>query len=190
MIGSGMNFNNNVGATVERRRPLESRLPIRGKFKIQHFGQKDANGNRKLLQEMEVPNGVTDVGINNILDVYFDAGTQITTWYLGLIDNSGYSAVAAADTMASHAGWTEFTGYSEANRVTWNPDPASAKTISNSTTVDFNISSAGTLRGAFAVSDNTKGGTTGVLWATALFTSTIPVTGGDLIKLTYTVQGA
>lgn len=145
----------------------------------------------KVIHRELLKNGVVDVGIDDVLSSAFqDAASKRTGWALGLIDNSGFTALAAADTMASHAGWTEFTGYSEANRVAWNPAAASSKSISNSTSRDFTMSSAGTIYGAFLASDNTKGGTTGILWATAAFASPIPVSISDLIKLTYTVSGA
>jgi hypothetical protein len=49
------------------------------------------------------PNGIVDVGMNSLLDVYFHAQTQITTWYIALVNNSGHTT-ANADTMASHTG--------------------------------------------------------------------------------------
>lgn len=143
----------------------------------------------ELIGVYQTINGIVDVGINHLLDVGFDAATQTTTWSMGLVDNSGFTAFADADTMGSHTGWNEFTTYSEANRPTWNPDPASARSISNGTSTDFSISGSGTLKGIFITSVNTKGGTTGILWATAAFASTVSVTNGDILKVTYTISG-
>ena len=155
----------------------------KGFFTVEH---RDKDG--KLKGKYILPNGVTNEGKNNILDVAFHADTQITAWFVGLINNAGFSALAASDVMNSHAGWTEFTDYTEGNRVAWPEDAASSESITNSTSADFNITGAGTLNGVFLVSEDTKGGTTGVLWATASFSSPIPVVNTDLLKITYTVN--
>lgn len=143
----------------------------------------------KLLNKFKFRNAVTDLGLNNLLDAYFGGVTQTTTWYLGLIDNASYTAIANADTMAVHAGWLEFEDYSESNRVTWVEGAAAGRSITNATPGTFTISGAGTLRGAFLASNNTKGGTTGLLWAHGLFGATYPVNIADEFKLTYTVSG-
>jgi hypothetical protein len=65
----------------------------------------------KVIDFVTAKNDVTNEGLNNILDVQFHAVTQVTTWYIGLIDASGFSDLADSDTLASHAGWTEFTNY-------------------------------------------------------------------------------
>ena len=41
------------------------------------------------------------------------------SWFVGHISLTSFTALAAADTMASHTGWTEFTGYSQSTRVAW-----------------------------------------------------------------------
>ena len=180
-------FGQRLSAAVHRfRNPETSGIKFTGWIHLKHY---DKDGN--LLNERMCPNGVTDVGINNNLDVAFDAATQITAWSLGLVDNAGFTAFAAGDTMASHTGWTEFTSYAEATRVLIVFEAAAAKAVSNSvTSADFNINAAGVLQGVFVASNNVKGGTTGTLWATAAFASTITVANTDLIKITYTVTGA
>lgn len=161
----------------------ESKLGMRGKMKVQHIR------NGKVIGEYEFPNGITNVGLNHLLDVGFHGSSATATWYVGLIDNSGYSAVADSDTMSSHAGWNEFTTYSDATRIGWVEDAAASRAITNSTPSTFNINGSGTVRGVFITSDNTKSGTSGTLWATALFASTVAVTNGDQLKVTYTISG-
>lgn len=134
-------------------------------------------------------NGIVDVGLNHLLDVGFRNQTQTATWYMGLINNSGFSALAAADTMSSHAGWTEFTTYSESVRSTWTPAAAASRSIQNTTAVEFTITGTGTIKGVFLTTVDTKGGTTGTLWATASFASTVSVVNGDVLKVTYTISG-
>ncbi len=142
----------------------------------------------KVIGKYIFPNGVTNQGKNYALDAAFNGATQVTSWYLGLIDNASYSALAAADTPSSHAGWIEFTSYDEATRPEWLANAASGQAVTNTTVTTFTISASGTLKGVFLASVNTKSSTAGTLWATALFTpSTIAVVDNDVIRNTYTV---
>lgn len=159
-------------------------LGMKGRYFIEHF---DVNGTLK--GKYEVPNGIVDVGMNHILNTQFHDTTAVSTWYIGLIDNAGFSALANADTMASHAGWAESVAYTEANRVEWAEDAAAARAITNSTTSDFSINATVTLKGIFITSDNTKSGTSGTLWSTATFASNVAAVNGDTLKITYTVSG-
>jgi len=156
-------------------------LPLRGKFFVEH-----RNKDGKLIGLYRVPNGITDEGLNKILDDMFNSGTQSATWYIGLIDNSGYTGVADSDTLASHSGWSEFASYS-GTRQTWTVGAASSRSVTNSSTVDFTMTAGGAVRGIL-VCDVTSG-SSGKLWATALFSSSITVATSDVLKITYTVSG-
>lgn len=178
-------FLQKVAEALSLKRFLLSRLNrLGGKFQVEH---RDSDGNLKGIYD--IPNGIVDVGLNSLLGVYFHADTQITAWFIGLVDNSGFSAFADADTMSSHAGWNEFTTYSEANRVAWAEDASSSRSITNSTSSDFSITGTGTIKGIFLIDNNTKSGTAGTLWATAAFASNVAVVNGDSLKITYTVSG-
>lgn len=144
----------------------------------------------QLIDVYEIHNDIVNEGKNLILEVMFKDGTQIasTAWCLGLISSTGFSALAAGDTMASHSGWTEFTGYTQATRVAWGPGTPASQSITNATPATFDINASGTLKGIFVTSQNTKGGTTGKLWAHGLFAADVPVTNGDQMKITYTVS--
>lgn len=134
-------------------------------------------------------NGATSTALNDILSVYFASGTQKTTWYLGLINNSGFSALAAADTIASHAGWTELTDYSESVRQTWSPTAPAGGSVTNSSSPSFtNVTNGNVVNGAFLVSDSTKGGTTGTMWATSSASSPQTLQSGQILKINYTTQ--
>lgn len=157
-----------------------------------HFEQwrEKKSGNKKLIEIFDFINGITNVGKNKILNTMFVSDTQILTaaWCAGLIDDSGTPTLASSDTMSSHA-WSEFTGYTQTNRVAWGPSSSTAQLLTNATLMEFDISSSGNLYGGFMVSDNTKGGTAGVLWSTGSFPSVIPVTGGtDSIRLSYNLS--
>jgi len=168
-----------------------ARLPLKGRFHIEHF---DKAGD--LLGRYDVNNGITDEGLNKLLDVMFHADTAVGTWYIGLINNTSFSALAAGDTAAqTHSdgsltnGWREFNSYDEATRGTWTEGAAAARSVTNAATVDFTISASGTVKGIFVVSTNTKSGTTGVLWSTAAFGSNVVVNDNDVLKITYTLAG-
>lgn len=170
-------------AALERGGCLCDRFLAAGKFQLHHF----RDGCQIGVHDLD--NGIVDVGLNHILETEFHSGTQVTTWYIGLIDNAGFSALSNSDTSASHAGWTENTDYSNANRVTWGTGAASGRSVTNASTADFNINGTATIKGIFIISQNTKGGSTGVLWSTAAFGSNVSVQNGDTLKVTYTVSG-
>jgi hypothetical protein len=123
-------------------------------------------------------NTVTTVGKNDLLDKYFAGSAYTAAWFVGLISSVSYSAIAAADTMASHAGWTEAGGTNapaySGNRPaqTW-ANAASAGTKTTSAASSFTFTSGGTIKGMFSNTVTTKDGTTGVMYNAVLFT------GGD-----------
>jgi len=157
-------------------------ISMRGKFKVEHYRQNQHIGT------YDLNNDIVNAGKNSILGVQFHADTQITAWYIGLVDNSGFTAFSNSDTMSSHAGWNEFTTYSETNRVAWTPDAAASQSITNATARTFTISGSGTLKGIFVTSNNTKSGTSGTLWSTAAFAALVTVASSDQLKVTYTVN--
>ena len=162
-----------------------SQLFLSGRIVVEHRDRDDF-----LKGIYEAPNGIVDVGLNHILETEFNGGSQISTWYIGLVDNATFSAFADADTLSSHAGWDEFTSYTESNRVTWAVGTATSRAISNSTTADFSINATGNLKGIFVSSNNVKStGNTGTLWSTAAFSSVVATANGDTLKVTYTVSG-
>lgn len=163
--------------------PVRALMNMRGRFKVEHIR------NGEVIGQYAMPNGIVDEGLNSLLDVYFHNQAQIATWYIGLVDNSGFSAFANADTMGSHAGWAESTAYDEATREEWVEDAAASRSISNSTPAEFTINATATLKGIFVTSNSTKGGTTGTLWATAAFSSNVGVVDNDILRITYTVSG-
>lgn len=168
-----------------RKREFETPNKLVGHFQ----GELWRNG--KLITIVSFSNGATDVGKQYLLGAGFNAATPITTWYLGLIDASGGTPILAAnDTMATHAGWTEFILYDEATRQAW------AKTLNTLTnqmvssaaaqfTIPSSFTGTGSLGGGFLVSNNTKNGTTGTLWATGLFSSPVPIQASDEFRLNY-----
>lgn len=154
-------------------------------YKVEHWRA------GRLIGVYECHNDITNQGKNDLFDVYFHDGTQTASasWAVGLINSAGFTAVAAGDTPASHAGWTEFTGYSQANRPAWSPGAPASQSITNGTAIQYDITAAsGSIHGLFVINENTKSGTTGILWATALFSPAVPVVVGDQLRATYTLS--
>lgn len=164
---------------------LENRLRFKNPIKMEHWRR------GKLLGVYDCFNDITNEGVNTLFNVMFNSATQITSWFIGFIDNSGFSALAAGDVMNSHSGWTEFTSYSQSTRVAWGVGTASTgvRTVTNASAAVFNINGGGgTVYGIFITSNSTKSGTTGKLWATAAFSSPVPVSSGDQLNITYTTS--
>jgi hypothetical protein len=159
-------------------------LPRGNLFKLECFGPE---GDLKWAEEF--PNSVTLACLDDVLNVYLGGTTATTTWYLGLVDNAGFTAFASSDTMASHAGWSESTVYSGSNRLAWTLGASSGQSVTNASTVNFAVTTAATIRGLFLASTNDKGGTDGKLFSTASFTGgNQAVNPGDTLKATYTVS--
>ena len=111
-------------------------------------------------------NLVTNVGVDDELDVHFHAAAQHATWYIGLIRDDNWSAIAAADTMASHAGWEEANEYA-GDRKEWTEGAASGQSITNAVSVDFTMNDTEVIKGAFLNTAATL--TAGVLYDAAVF---------------------
>jgi len=157
-------------------------MRFKGNFKISIF---DKSG--RLKDTFYAPNGVVNEGKDKILDVMFHGTSQITTWYIGLI-NGASPTLNPSDTMASHAGWTENQNYSEGARQTWDESAASGQEIVSNSESTFSINTNGqTIGGIFITSNNTKGGTSGTLWSTAAFGTAKSLDNGDTLKVEYEI---
>jgi hypothetical protein len=157
-----------------------------GVYKVQCVG---ADGHVKWEEEMH--NLVVNEGLQSMVAVYLDGGTQITTWYLGLITGPGSgTTIAAGDTLASHSGWTEFTNYSGNRKTaTFGTATTADPSVLNNTAspAAFTISGAGgTVAGAFLASASS--GTSGTLFSASDFQSPGDrvVVSGDTLNVSYT----
>jgi hypothetical protein len=158
-----------------------------GVFTIQCF---DKDGNLKW--EAADKNLVVNVGLQDMNTKYFTGTGYTATWYIGLYGAASSNDPAAGDTAALHTGWTEVTDYSQATRPACtfgsatNADPS---VISNSASpAVFSINATVTVGGAFLISNNTKGGGTGILFSAADFAAPgdRSVVNGDTVNVTYT----
>ena len=160
-----------------------------GVYKIQCF---DAQGNLKW--EAESKNLVVNVGLQDMNAKYFTGSAYTAAWYIGLYGAGASNTPAASDTMSSHAGWTENTGYSNATRPACTfatPTTANPSVATNSASpASFTINATSTVGGAFLTSNNTVGGSTGTLFSAADFGAPgdRSVASSDILNVTYTLS--
>jgi hypothetical protein len=163
------------------------KMSASGRFHVLCY---DENG--ELKWEEKNSNLVVNVGIQYMAGTALTSVTQITTWYIGLVTGPGSGTTfAAGDTMASHAGWTEFVGYSQATRPAATfatATTANPSVVTNSASIAaYTINAGGTVAGAFLTSVNTKSGTLGTLFSGSDFTGgDRTVVSGDTLNVTYT----
>jgi hypothetical protein len=177
-------------ASIIRGSGIGERAEAHGRYTIECIGS-----DGRLKWRDTIDNVVCTVGKNLALDTFL-AGTAYTVVgpYMGLISSTSYSAVAAGDTMTSHAGWLEAGGTNapaySGNRKTavWSAATAGAKSLSAA--LSFAITSSGTIKGAFLCygsgAVNTKDDTGGVLWSAGTFaTGDKAVVNGDTLNCNY-----
>ena len=149
----------------------------------------DKDGNFKW--EAKAHNLVVNVGLQDMNAKYFSGSGYTAAWYIGVYGAASSNNPAAGDTASSHAGWTEVTDYSEGTRPAatfGTATTADPSVISNSASpAEFTMSGTTTVGGAFLISDDTKGGTSGTLFSASDFQSPgdRSVISGDIIKVTY-----
>ena len=166
---------------------FKEKVKAGGVFTVQCF---DKEGNLKWAEENH--NLVVNVGLQDMNTKYFSGSSYTAAWYIGLYGAGASNTPAAADTMSSHAGWTEVTAYSQSTRpactfgTATTADPSVITNTASPAT--FSINGTTTVGGAFLTSNNTKGGTTGILFSASDFQSPgdRSVVNGDTLTVTYT----
>lgn len=150
---------------------------------VYEFECRDSNGNLKWTERVE--NLVVNQGLDDLLDKYFKGSAYTASHFVGL-KSSG--AVASGDTMSSHTGWAENTSYSNATRPALTLGTVSGQSVDNSASkATFNVNATTTINGAFVTTNNTKGGTTGVLYGAADFAVSRTLANGDVLFVTITL---
>lgn len=173
-----MGFNDTTGCNVESSRGIKDGI---GVHSVWNFECYDKHGNLKWT-DYERPNIVTHEGLDDMLSVYLDNGTQSATWYVGLVNTN--TAAAATMTYAVPV-FTEDTDYTELVRQTFTGVVSSQAITNSASKATFTIDTGGqTLYGCFLTNDDTKGDTAGggVLFCYALFSSGKAVESGDTFK--------
>ena len=158
----------------------------KGVYKIQCH---DKDGNLKW--ESVSPNLVVNVGLQDMNTQYFSGSAYTAAWYIGLYGAAASNTPAAADTMSSHAGWTEVVDYSQATRVAvtfGTATTADPSVISNSgSPATFTINATTTVGGAFLTTGSAKNGTAGTLFSASDFAAPgdRAVVSADTLTVTY-----
>ena len=187
MIDSKAKAGDIIGSSVNQNGGASAGVRGGGVFTVQCF---DKDG--KLKWEASEHNLVVNVGLKDMNDKYFTGSAYTAAWYIGLYGSGATNSPAAGDTMASHAGWTEITAYSQATRpqaVFAAATTADPSVITNSASVAvYSINATTVVGGAFLTSNSTKGGTTGILFSASDFTSPgdRSVVSGDTLHVIYT----
>jgi hypothetical protein len=179
--------NDKIGASITRTVGSADTVAAGGVFTVTCIG---VDGQVKWEENLK--NLVVNVGLKDMNDKYFTGSAYTAAWYIGLYGAAASNDPAAGDTAASHAGWTEVVPYSNATRpaatfaAATTADPS---VITNSASpASFSIDDTATVGGAFLISDNTKSGSTGVLFSASDFAAPgdRSVASGDTLNVTYT----
>jgi len=193
MIKETNGFGDSAIATLNTSAIKAEEMGIHGNY---HVLCHDENGNLKW--EEEFPNLVNAIGKQLMLDTLLRGSAYTVVGpYLGLINSGG--TFAAADTMTSHAGWTEFTNYTVGTAIrgtaVFAASTSSGTTPTNVTTsaataITYTITGAGgTVGGCFLVTGtgavSTQGSTAGTLYSAGNFATAKAVTAGDTVAVTY-----
>jgi hypothetical protein len=190
------NFGDHAKVTMQSNVTGNESVGIEGHY---HVVCRDADGNIKW--EDEFPNLVNEGGKQLMLDTLLrTSGTYTTVGpFLGLISGAS-PTFAAADTMTSHGGWTEFINYTvggSAVRGTavFTASTSTGTTPSNVTTcaaaaITYTITGAGgTVGGCFLVTGagavSTQSSTAGTLYSAGAFATAKVTTAGDTVSVTY-----
>lgn len=139
-------------------------------------------------------NLVVNEGLQDMNSKYFKGSGYTAGWYMGLVSGATSPSYAAADTLASHSGWTELvpgTAYT-GNRigVTFNassPTLADPSVVSNSVAPSAFPMLVNSTVVAGALLTTAASGTSGVLFSVGSFTGgNKSVDSGDTLNVTYT----
>lgn len=132
-------------------------------------------------------NLVTDQGARWLLGHAFVTPLGTIPWF---VMPKGAGNLANGDTMASHAGWSEITAYSQTARPALVlPAPSSGRSLSNSAApAQITANASTTVHGLALTSSSTKNGTTGTLYGGANFASSQALTAGQILEIVATVS--
>jgi hypothetical protein len=195
MMKEQQGFGDIIEATLGTSGAVSETVGIEGSY---HVECRDAEG--KLKWEETIPNLVNAVGKQLMFDTLLKgAAYTVVGPFLGLIATTS-PTFAAADTMVTHAGWTEYVNYTvggSAVRGTAVFGVASSTgttpsnvTTSTATAITYLITGVGgNVTGCFLVTGtgavNTQSSTAGTLYSAGAFSVAKAVTAGDTVAVTY-----
>jgi len=163
-------------------------------MKIGGQWQAECYRNGELIWTEKIHNVWTNEGLDSLLDVYFHASTQLTTWYCLIFESD--TTPDSSTTYATPV-FTESTAYDEANRPEYVEAASSSRSITNSANkATFTMNATKTIYGAALVAGGTDADTKGdaagggTLAVAGKFDTSRSVLDDDVINLTYTVSAA
>jgi hypothetical protein len=186
MINNTAGTNELMAAGITTAKSTQEKVKGGGVFTLKCF---DKDGNLKW--ESASHNLVVNVGLQDMNTKYFSGSAYTAAWYIGLYGAAASNTPAAADTMSSHAGWTENVTYSQATRVAvtfGTATTADPSVISNSASpATFTINGTTTVGGAFLTTGSAKSGTAGTLFSASDFAAPgdRAVVSADTLTVTY-----
>lgn len=159
-------------------------FPKQGAIEIVPMGHMESwlNGGDHAVDSNVVPTAARTWAAQLIMG----SGTVVNPWYVSLFSGNvtPQPTLTAANYVAS---MTEFTGYSEATRVTYVEGTAAAGAIDNDASrAEFTITDAATLYGGALLSAQAKSAVTGEILACASFAASRAVQAGDTLQVKYT----
>lgn len=156
----------------------DSRLVIGFEYNVEHIRR------GKVIATEKVKNLVPTEGLNHILSTVFKAGTQLTSWYVGIFEGN-YTPVLGLTAATVASASTESTAYTSATRVAWASGSVSAGTLDNSASkAEFIMNADKTIYGGFLISSNAKGGSAGVLGSAVRFATAKVLETDDTLRIT------
>lgn len=173
---------------MRKNKKISEQMHVIGEYTAKLF---DKDGNLKL--EEKFPNLVTTQGKNFLLNNGLAGSAYTAAFYLGLISSVTYTGIAAADTAASHAGWTEAGAanaptYSGARKTAvWSAASAGSKALSAA--LSFTFTGAGVVKGAFLSTASAVDAITGALYSAGLFAADrAGIVSGDILNVSYSTS--
>jgi hypothetical protein len=196
MVKEQQGFGDVIQATLGTSGVTEESVGIEG---VYHVECRDAEGNLKW--EESFPNLVNAIGKQLLLDTLLrTSGTYTTVGpFLGLISGAS-PTFTAADTMTSHAGWTEFINYTVGGSAVRGTAVFAASSSTGTTPTNVTTSAAaaitytitgagGTVGGCFLTTGtgavSTQSSTAGTLYSAGAFSTAKVTTAGDTVAVTY-----
>lgn len=189
------NFGDHAEITMQSNLVGEETVGIAGTYLVEC---RDADGNIKWADQF--PNLVNAIGKQLMLDTLLKGSAYTVVGpFLGLVSGAS-PTFAAADTMTSHSGWTEFINYTVSSSAvrgtavfasaTSSGSTPSNVTTSSATAITYTITGAGgTVGGCFLCTGtgavSTQSSTAGTLYSAGAFSTAKVVTAGDTVSVTY-----
>lgn len=161
-----------------------------GRYEFKCFGE-----DGKLKWSDSIENTVMTLGKDALLTNALKGSSYTAAVYVGLISSVSYTGVpVVGDTMSSHATWTEAGAANAptfAARVAATFGTAGSGSLATSSSSNFTMTGAGTVKGAMIVfngATSTIANTSGTLYAAGLFSGDKAVVTNDVIQVSYTTS--